>query len=189
MTCRTQRFVTQRVVLAVACAGGLLIVGAGTAQATSTKAGVAPSARTSAVCTLSADLAVSPGITMTPGTGTMTSGGPTGSMSCIGKVKGAPITARGTIDIAGRYGATKGDTCAAGVETGTGTITLPTAAGPVVVKGDYVVTRTFTAGTIHAAGPDGTLSGTLAAVPLSGTCLLSPLTRLRIVGPVTLTGP
>jgi len=122
MPFRTRRS-TRLVLLALVSAGGLLVAGAGAAQAKS-KPKVASSPQTSAICTLSADLSFSPGITMAPGSGPMTSGGSTGSMSCSGKAKGAPITGPGTLGI-----------------------------------------------------------------PVSGTCLLSPLTELRIVGPVTLAGP
>lgn len=187
MPFRTRRS-TRLVLLALVSAGGLLVAGGGAAQAKS-KPKVASSPQTSAICTLSADLSLSPGITMAPGSGPMTSGGPTGSMSCSGKAKGAPITGPGTIAIEGRYGASGGDTCLNGVEKGMGTIVLPTAGGKVVLKGAFVVDRLGNVGTIRASGPDGTLSGTLVGIPVSGTCLLSPLTELRIVGPVTLAGP
>src|SRR5947199_8774902 len=63
-------------------------------------------------CRFEVDASLSPGLSRTPSSGTFTSGGETGTVTCDGAVNGEQPTGAGTMGTDGRYGlAGGGDSC------------------------------------------------------------------------------
>jgi hypothetical protein len=146
---------------------------------------------TAAQCFFELTMSLNPGLTVTPGTGTLSTGGETGSISCYGPVRGALPAGVGTMGVDGRYGMAGGDSCAGGVASGRGAFTVPTASGPKRIEGPFVVNYYSTGvGYFTAVTDDGTVnfSGTVEFSPVVGDCLNSPMTVIRVVGQATASG-
>jgi hypothetical protein len=127
-----------------------------------------------AVCGLTLEVAISPGLSFTPGSATYQGEG--GTVACEGAVIGRQMTGAGTLSGAGILGLFTGAVCAQGVGGGTFSLTIPTSEGQVEVTSDS---------TFNWAGPAGELSGkglsaTFELTPLDGDCVSAPVTRAVI---------
>jgi hypothetical protein len=121
----------------------------------------------STVCTIVFDEVRSPGLRTAPSSGTLTSNGEGGLISCDGPVHGRQPTGAGSSGVSGRYGTRGADSC----RTGGGgdevqSMTIPTATGPERV----VNTVTFTYGPMRG----GVLTGQFQGDRMSGTFTARP---------------
>jgi hypothetical protein len=146
---------------------------------------------TTAACTLTAKVTLSPGISQTPSGGTFNS--TSGGITCRGTVAGASATgASGSLSFSGNYG--PGDTCATGKGTGTFSATVPTKSGTKSVTGSFKLTRAGAAGTFQGAVSDGAgdtanINGGFTFVPQNGgTCATKPVTSANVNGAASLKG-
>ena len=116
---------------------------------------------------------LTPGISLTPSTVTFTSNGPTGTITCVGSVRGHAVTGPGTFGEQGRISGT----CASGSGEAIFTMTIPTDGGPQTV----IVPAVFT--TVGTVGlrPTGTFPGGFVAVPAQGDCVTTPITQIAVV--------
>jgi hypothetical protein len=130
-------------------------------------------------CTFEADYTISPGLSTSPSSGSITTNGETGTMTCNGPVNGKQPTGPGTIGVTGHYGTKGGETCQSG---GRGdyavSYTIPTSGGPQHVTD----TGTFTYGGIQGGLFTGQfqgsrMSGTFQVRPTQGDCLTAPMTK------------
>lgn len=140
-------------------------------------------------CTFEHDVFASPGLTTSPSSGTVTSKGETGTVTCNGPVNGKQPTGPGKFGFEGRYGTKDGDTCQSGGEgEGTQSLAIPTSGGVEHVKN----TGTFTYGAFKGEAPisgafqGDTMTGTFDADPMEGDCASKPLTKVRVRGKGTL---
>lgn len=142
--------------------------------------------KTSAVCAHQFTTTISPGFTLTPSSGTQTTNGETGSISCVGTLAGHRITGAGSI---GYDMAHTGASCAS--ENGSGTVraTIPTTAGPKHAVGALTVRRTALAIRADVRFPGLRYSGVGVAIPKQGMCPLIPMRRALLVFTGTLSGP
>src|SRR2546423_11350770 len=88
-------------------------------------AGAAGPAGAQTHCTFTSTIRLTPGLSVVPSSGTFTSGGETGTVSCDGPVRGIVPTRRGTLGVEGRYGTKHPDTCFGGGGRGRLSFTLP----------------------------------------------------------------
>ena len=135
-------------------------------------------------CTFDWEATLSPGLSMTPTTGTH---GGTGPLTCHGPVEGQQPTGSGTVTDDGRYGTKDPDSCASGSEgDGTDTLKIPTAAGIVTVVSKFTYTagdRVPTKGGMVAGSFTGSrFTGTFELTPLEGDCISKPVTKVRVIG-------
>jgi hypothetical protein len=137
------------------------------------------------VCVNQLTLTISPGFSLTPTSGTETTGGDTGTIACAGLIRGHRITGPGSIGVDTTYAAS---TCISEFSAGTVRVTIPTTAGNQRIDGTLSVWRTALAVRVEVAAPDVRFSGIGAALPIDGTCVLSPLRRALISITGSLTG-
>jgi hypothetical protein len=128
-------------------------------------------------CTFKFTLYFDPGLTMTHTSGTQSTHGDVGSMSCTGRLAGANITGPGTIGVEGRYNAS----CLFDHTTGRYFATLPTDQGPLHIEGEYEVFRTGTTFEVRTTQPRARGSGWGLVVPLKGDCVANPLTDAQVL--------
>ena len=140
---------------------------------------------TSATCTNLLTVAISPGFSLTKSSGTITSGGETGSIVCIGTIDGASVTGPGSIGLAETY---SGGDCLAHVGTGIASVTLPTTAGPKHMAGAAISRRTGLLLSAEVDFPNAHFSGLGLATPTQGTCALSPMRQALLSVSGTLSG-
>jgi hypothetical protein len=139
-------------------------------------------------CTWEADLTLSPGLSTSPSSGTFTTNGETGTMSCNGPVNGAPPSGRGTIGFTGHRGTKGGETCQSGGGGDyTVSYTIPTSSGSQHVTD----TGTFSYGGINGGVFSGQfqgakMSGTFQVRPTQGDCVTAPMTKIHDSGRSTL---
>lgn len=130
-----------------------------------------------AVCTLSFTEYFSPGVTLTPTSGTQTSGGEVGSITCSGKLQGHNITGPGTF---GNEGFLHESTCLLDHSTGRYFATLPTDAGTVRIEGTYSLLRTGLTLTVEADQPGAHGTGSALVIPSRGDCVTTPVTEALV---------
>src|SRR5438094_338012 len=140
----------------------------------------ASNAAASAQCMFQFPITLSPGLSpMTPTSGTFTSNGATGKITCQGDAYAKAITGPGTMTVSGTYGDSGPESCATpGKGHGTATMTLPTADGTTTL--DYA----FTYQRYGAMGPfnsDG-WNGGFGFMPTQGNCLSAPATAAMVYG-------
>src|SRR5437773_7289490 len=137
-----------------------------------------------AICTWTGQATFSPGLTFTPQRGTLQFQGESGSIDCIGTVRGAEVTGPGTLGLQGEYGlgplsqAFGGGACHEGGARFVFAIKIPTKRGPVELS--------TTANAEHV-GPIGqyqgpSFSGVLRFSPAQGDVVNSPATELDVNG-------
>lgn len=144
-------------------------------------------------CRFSAELVISPGLSVVPNRGSFSSGGPTGTVVCDGPVADRHVTGPGRFGASGRYGTADDDSCVSG---GEGTVLqsfwLPTGRETVVIDNP----ATFTWALMGSAGAgDGVppalisgafrgpaASGTFEVHALEGDCVTRPVTRVALDG-------
>lgn len=144
-----------------------------------------PAAATSAVCSSRFTVTIAPGFRVTPGSGTITSHGETGTIRCTGTIAGHRVTGPGTVGLDESY--TAGG-CLSHVGTGTATITVPTTAGPKHLVGAATSRRTTLLLRGEVRFPGARFSGIGLAIPLRGSCLLTPMRQALISVTGTLNG-
>ncbi len=141
---------------------------------------------------VTAELAISPGLSMAATTGESTSGGETGTIDCDGWVAGRRPTGPGTFGLAGRYGTRSADTCVSdGEGDGLQSFTIPTEQGPLHLESRFTfLYRAAESGGRGIAGKfEGkSLSGTFEIIPLDGDCGTTPVTRILFRGEGTVRG-
>jgi hypothetical protein len=164
---------------AVALGSSLLVVGP------------AAKAAEGAPCTAEVDLSLAPGLSNSPSSGTWTTNGETGTISCTGTLNGNKITGPGTIGGEGRYGTRDPDTCGGGGEAeGPHFISIPTSSGTEHIRNDHVATY----GPLEGDGVVGgefhgpRFSGTFEARPVDGDCVSAPITKVHFIIKGTLKG-
>lgn len=155
------------------------------AAVTTVAALAAPSAQaagsSSAVCVSRIPLTITPGFTPVTSSGTLTSGGERGSITCIGKIAGHRVTGMGSVALDETY---TGGSCLSHVGTGAVRVTLPTTAGVMRMVGAATSRRTAFGVRAEVRFARARFSGIGAAIPTQGNCLLTPLRRAL----VTVTG-
>ena len=140
--------------------------------------------RKDAECFISKDDVLSPGLSLTPSSGSAVTP-EAGAIECHGKINGAAPTGDGTVTEVARYGTKDPDTCTSGGEgDGKMDISVPTDAGVQ----SFTITFTFTYGEPSTRG--GVVAGKFAgkgfrgtfdATPEKGDCISAPVTRIHTV--------
>ncbi|MDQ3678858.1 MAG: hypothetical protein M3401_19015 [Actinomycetota bacterium] len=165
----------------MAAVAGLALLAAAPAQAQS---------GTSAVCTATfPEVSISPPFkpfVLTRASGTVTSGGQTGRVICVGEIGGARVTGAGTGGIMYAYSS---GTCAAHVGLGTATWTIPTEAGPKQLTGTLSVRRIALGVLAEVRFPDALADLAGAVVPVAGDCVITPLSKVHVTVAGPLVGP
>lgn len=132
-----------------------------------------------AACVASWRDTVSPGITLTPAVGAFTSHGETGTITCVGSVKGHRVTRPGTF---GEQGVVRGN-CAFGSGSALFSMTIPTSAGAARLQ----IPAVFTYAGGVGLRPTGIFPGGFVFYPVRGDCITSPVTEIAVVLHGTLT--
>ena len=134
-----------------------------------------------AVCTNSFTVSVTPGFTMTPGAGRLSSNGQTGSLECFGTIGGQRITGPGTVGFVERH---RSGTCRGHTGTGRVHLVIPTTTGDKHLYGALAVRRTGLTVRAKVRFPGMRYSGNGVIFPRKGDCTSTPLEQIR----VTMTG-
>jgi len=116
-----------------------------------------------------------PGVTLAPTSFTLSTGGETGVIDCIGSVQGAPVTGPGQI---GDDGSATG-TCVSGSGMSKLSMTIPTtkSLNTKVTVGPFPIS--YLAGTIFRS--NDAFPGVATFVPTKGTCLPGdPITQIAV---------
>jgi hypothetical protein len=147
----------------------------------------AASAQNDLACRVNFTANFSPGLSMVPSSGSVTSGGEAGTINCEGEINGQRVTAGGPFGFDGRFGTGllgtgQGDTCLGGSGTGTYTATVQTTGGPVrfseAITFTYVSTTLTAGGEGEVKGPNTT--GTFTYRPTAGDCVGTPITQFAV---------
>jgi len=135
-------------------------------------------------CFIDKDDTLSPGLSLTPTSGTFATPAP-GVIECHGKINGHDPTGDGQVTEEGRYGTKDPDSCQSGGEgDGRLFITIPTSAGTVKFVAVYTMTygEPSTRGGVVAGRFKGDgFHGTFDATPKEGDCVTKPVTRVHTV--------
>jgi hypothetical protein len=149
------------------------------------------SAQQATACEATVDIDMAPGLSSTASSGTFTSRGETGTVSCDGPVNGHQPSGPGTFGASGHYGTQGGDVCTSGGEgDAKQRWTFPTAD----VDEEVTDTQTFTYGALSGGSTFGgefkgeRYSGTFEVSPKQGDCVTTPLTKIRVVVRWTMSG-
>src|SRR5919197_702206 len=129
---------TRKVILAAAALAITATQLASPAQAVLSEHAISGSGTSRAVCTFSEHATVTPGVSMTPSSGNITTKGETGSILCVGSIRGRRGTGPGTWGVDHPYGPGPlgPATCLQSSATGGKFFyTVPTASGPLHVEG------------------------------------------------------
>lgn len=121
-------------------------------------------------------------LVLSPGTGTVSSGGQTGTVRCLGEIGGDRVTGPGAAGIVYAY---SNGTCIAHVGSGIATWSIPTEAGLKQLTGTLSVRRIGLGVLAEVRFPDARADLVGALVPLEGDCVLTPLSKVL----VTVAGP
>ena len=133
-------------------------------------------------CEARADFTFSPGFFREGSTGTWTTNGETGTVTCDGPVNGKMPTGPGTYGASGRYGTANPDDCSNAEGDYQNSITIPTADGPQRVTNQ----GPWSAGAFQGGGAFGgtfkgeTADGSFESTPKEGDCVTKPLTKMDI---------
>lgn len=136
----------------------------------------AHAAESTAICSGTWQMSFSPGVSATPTKSAFTTNGETGTINCVGSLKGLQITGPGTF---GQEGIFEG-TCLQGTASSVITVTIPTSAGPE--KLSFVDNMLTGPGfgfkfSDSLVGPMGFLF-----YPIVGNCVTAPVTQIAVVG-------
>jgi hypothetical protein len=134
-------------------------------------------------CLAEFDVTISPGLSSSPSSGTYTTEGETGTITCEGPINGYRPTGAGRRGEHGTYGLTDPDTCASGGEgTQVLSLTIPTTGGDQHVTDEGI----FTYGPLEGGGAYGgsfrgkRMRSTFQVTPVEGDCVTTPVTRVRV---------
>jgi len=177
---------TRPVAVGWALVAALLTVPAGAGAAGAGAAG-AGAAGPQTHCTFTTTIRLSPGLSVVPSSGTFTSGGETGTVSCDGPVRGIVPTGPGTLGVDGRYGTKHPDTCFAGEGDGRFSFTFPTATGTGRRSNVFTFSYSLVGLSDSGFSGDGFGGGFDDVEPQEGNCVLQPVTRILIKGHGTIT--
>lgn len=137
-------------------------------------------------CLAQFDMTLSPGLSMAPTTGTLTSHGESGTNTCDGPIDGQSVTGVGTRGEDGRYGiGAMGPTSCTSSE-GQGefafSFTMPTTAGPQRVSGTFLATYgPLQGGHLYGGTFTGDrMYGKFTVTPIEGDCVTTPITKVRL---------
>jgi hypothetical protein len=136
-------------------------------------------ARTGTNCEARTVFEFSPGFWRDGNSGTWTTNGQTGTVTCDGPVNGKMPTGPGTYGASGRYGTQNPDDCANAEGDYENSITVPTADGPQSVSNRGL----WRAGAFQGGGAFGgtftgeTADGTFEVTPKEGDCVTRPLSK------------
>jgi hypothetical protein len=132
---------------------------------------------TAAVCTTHFMATITPGFSMTAGSGTFTTNGQTGSMNCIGKIGGDRVTGPGSVAVEESYTGA----CASHTGTGTVHVVIPTTGGSKDMVGALTLRRTGLVVHPEVRFPGARYIGVGISVPRQGNCLVTPLRRALVL--------
>jgi hypothetical protein len=136
-------------------------------------------------CAFEVDVALSPGLSREPSSGTFESNGESGNLDCQGSVGGQPATGRGTFGVEGRYGIDgDGDDCRSkeGQGDGTAHFTVPVEGGTQHVDDPFTMTYRVDGRSVVGEITGRRFSGIFSVTQAQGDCLVKPVTRIRIKG-------
>jgi hypothetical protein len=136
-------------------------------------------------CRFEVDATLSPGVSSRPSSGTFTSNGETGTVTCDGPVNGEAPTGAGTLGLDGRYGlAGGGDSCRSNRGAGDGTMkfTVPTASGSQHVDDPFTTTYALEGRRVVGKFTGQRFSGTFEITAARGDCFFDPITRVHLSG-------
>lgn len=139
-------------------------------------------------CTFEFEVTLSPGLSMSPSSGTHRGTGP---LTCDGLVNGKQPTGTGTLTDDGRYGTKDPDTCSGGEGDGVDTMKIPTQDGIETVISEFTFTypRPSTKGGVAGGEFKGThFTGSFEFTPMEGDCISAPVTKVRVFGEGVLHG-
>jgi hypothetical protein len=136
-------------------------------------------------CTFEVDVALSPGLSRQPSSGSFDSNGESGKLDCQGSVGGQPVTGRGSFGADGRYGIDgDGDSCKSTEGRGDGTahFTVPVEGGSQHVDDPFTMTYRVDGRSVVGEITGRRFSGTFDVTQADGDCLWRPVTKIRIKG-------
>ena len=157
-------------------------------SAPATSTAPAGAAGNSTQCSFEMNIVAQPGLTSSPSSGTITSNGETGTVSCKNDSGKSPA-GEGTAGTEGTYGTKDGDSCGSGGEgQGVQSFTISTASGDEHIKNNFTYTYgAFKAGALISGTFSGDrMSGTFQAQPMDGDCASAPVTRFHVTAVGTL---
>jgi hypothetical protein len=135
-------------------------------------------------CFIGKDDVLSPGLSLSPSSGSAVTPEP-GNIECHGKVNGSAPTGDGQVTEVARYGTKDPDTCTSGGEgDGKMDISIPTKDGiqTFSVVFDFTYGEPSTRGGVVAGKFVGKgFHGTFDATPEKGDCISAPVTRIHTV--------
>jgi hypothetical protein len=134
---------------------------------------------TAADCLITVSVHLSPAVSLSPTSGTETTGGETGSIACSGAFDGHRVTGNGTFGYEGIF---TGITCLSDTTplSGTYSLTVPTDAGPLHFSGHITDARIAAVDRFDLSQTGAHFTGTAAVVPIVGTCFVIPTTDILI---------
>jgi hypothetical protein len=134
---------------------------------------------TAADCSISVPVHFSPGVTLTPTSGTETSHGETGSIRCTGRFDGHRVTGPGTFGYEGEF--TQITCLSDGIPlSGRYSFTIPTESGPQRFAGSITDARIGLVDQFRLSQPEAQFTGIALIVPTAGECVLTPVTDIVI---------
>jgi hypothetical protein len=157
----------RRIAVCLAALAALTLVTAPGAQAASTGL---------ALCSGTWKVSFSPGVGLAPGSSDFTTKGPTGMVLCVGTVDGHAVTGAGSF---AKEGVVEGS-CVEGEGSGMITVKVPTTDGLKVVEFPFTMATGPGLGFKFGESLFGPL--TFAFVPSRGSCVLTPVTEIIVVG-------
>lgn len=133
-------------------------------------------------CLAEFDVVLSPGLSGVPSSGTLTTNGETGTITCDGPINGYQAAGLGRRGEVGRYGTEGPDTCAGGEAEVSFSFTIPTTGEDQQVVGTLTVDYGPLKGGIPYGGTftGPQIYGKFTATPLEGNCLTAPVTRVHV---------
>ncbi len=134
-------------------------------------------------CEARSEFEFKPGFWRDGNSGTFTTNGETGTVTCDGPINGKMPTGPGTYGASGHYGTKDPDNCNNAEGDYHNSITVPTADGTQKVAND----GTWVVGAFRGGGAFGgefkgeTADGTFETTPKEGDCVTSPMTKVNAV--------
>jgi hypothetical protein len=133
-------------------------------------------------CQATGDFEASPGFFRDGNSGTFTTNGETGTVTCDGPVNGKRPTGPGTYGASGRYGTPRPADCGQAAGDYQNSMTIPTADGPQTVKnhGTWSSGAFKSGGAFSGSFTGDTADGTFEVTPEEGDCFSRPMTRFSL---------
>jgi hypothetical protein len=179
------------------CAAAAALVG----LALTTALGGGPAvAASGGLCTVSGGVDVSPGLTLTPQSGSYSFTSNT-ILACVGAISSQAVAGAGNVGSPGLFGCDSsfglsctvqdGDNCALGAGNGTFTASVPkVAGGSLGVTGSYNFVRLGSLVLLSGTANSSPLAGVFQFTPDVGqTCATTPVTHANVSGEALVAGP